>query len=141
MKKFSYNSVSLKLMLLSLLCVMSASLFTSCVGEDEPETSIGYYLSVRPRTAIYQRGGLPPGAKEYMIGNLTLQMKERIDEVYPIQNMEGNDAAVLMACDEVYDMYQQSGMQSNAMCVATLYRARMSGIVVKKSTPLKTYRF
>jgi predicted phosphoadenosine phosphosulfate sulfurtransferase len=76
-----------------------------------------------------------------MIGNMTLQMKEKIDEVYPVHDMQGNDAAVLMACDEVYDMYQQSGMQNNAMCIATLYRATMSGIIVKKSTPLKTYRF
>ena len=129
------------MLLLTLLCVMSVSMFTSCSSEEEPETSIGYYLSVQPRTAIYQRGGMPPDAKEFLIGNLTLQMKEKIDEVYPVHDMQGNDAAVLVACDEVYDMYKQSGMQANAECIATLYRARMSGIIVKKSYPLKTYRF
>ena len=141
MKKFITNIVSIRLMVLMLLCVMSSSLFISCVGEDEPEISIGYYLSVRPLLPIYQRGGLPPDAKSYLIGNMTLQMKAKIDEVYPVHDLQGNDAAVLKACDDVYDMYQQSGMESNAMCIATLYRARMSGIVIKKSTPLKTYRF
>lgn len=141
MKRQVLSIALLRMLLLSILCVVSVSVFTSCTGEDEPETSIGYYLSVKPRTSIYQRGGLPPGAKEFLIGNLTLQMKEKIDEVYPVHDMKGNDAAVLVACDEVYDMYVQSGLQHNAECIATLYRAQMSGIIVKKSHPLKTYRF
>ena len=141
MEKMIFNSLSLKLVLSLLLCVFAVPLFTSCTSEDEPETAIGYYLSVEPRTAIYDRGGLPPGAKEYMIGNITLQMKEKISEVYPVHDMQGNDAVVLKVCDEVYDMYKQSGLQSNAECVATLYRAKISGIVVKGSTPLKRYRF
>ena len=141
MKKQVLNIGLLRMLLLSLLCIVSVTVFTSCTSEDEPETSIGYYLAVKPRTAIYQRGALPPGAKEFLIGNLTLQMKEKIHEVYPVQNMKGNDAAVLVACDEVYDMYKQSGQQHNAECVATLYRALMSGTIVKKSIPIKTYRF
>lgn len=135
-----YMDVLFRAMLVA-LCLFTVTGFTSCNSDDEPDLVVGYYLSVQSRVKIYSRGGLPPAPKEHMIGKMTIQMKERINEVYPVRDLVGNDAAVMMACDDVYDTYKESHMQANAECVVILNRAWMSGIVVKQSKPIKTYRF
>lgn len=125
-----------------IIAVFTLCCIGACSSDDEPEiTSIDYYLSIQTPYAIYRSGALPPPPKEDMIGKLTLKMKKRIHEAYPERDMQGNDAAVLVACDEVYKEYRETGLKSNTMCVATLYRARMSGMIIKQSTPIKQYSF
>ena len=135
-----YMDVLFRAMLVA-LCLFAVTGFTSCNSDDEPDLVVGYYLSIHSRVRIFSRGGLPPDPKEHMIGKMTIMMKQRINDVYPVRDLEGNDAAVIVACDDVYDMYKESHMQANAECVVVLNRAWMSGIVVKQSKPIKTYRF
>jgi len=128
------------MMLLAIMAVVAVSFLASCAS-DEPETGIDYYLSLQPRTRIFARGGLPPDPKEDMIGKITLQMRLSIREHYPTLTDDGDDAAVLVACDEVYRLYLESGMKSHTECVATLYRAKMCGTIIRGSTPIKNYYF
>jgi len=139
--KMYLNIRLLRLLLFSVMCALMLPMGTSCNDNEEPDISIGYYLTIQPLIPIYTIGDFHPSAHGDIIGKITSQMKQQIDKVYPVPDLQGNDGAVIMACDSVYAMYDQSNMQSNASCVATLYRARMSGIVVKKSQPLKVYRF
>ena len=140
--------------LISLLgCFVLISL-AACDNSDEPTSAIGYYVMIQPRVPIYSMGGLAPPPKDHMIGEITRKMKKGIDEVYPVHNQQGNDAAVIQLCDSLYRCYCETyrgdnrvsanGLVysgGNADCVATLYRARMSGYIVKGSTPIKTYIF
>lgn len=139
------EKVSLKTLLRRLAIAIFTALsllgLGSCNADDEPDCGIDYYFSIQPRCRIYRRGGLPPAPKEDMIGKLTTQMRTRIREVYPVRDQKGNDAAVLVICDEIYRSYLESGLKSNTECVATLYRARMEGTIVRQSTKLKTYVF
>lgn len=134
-------------------CVLSMSLIACDSSDDEP-TAIGYYVMIMPKVPIYSMGGIAPPPKEHMIGEITRKMKRGIDEVYPVRNQQGNDVAVMMVCDSLYRCYYETyrggssvsanglaGTGGNTDCVVTLYRARMSGYIVRSSTPLKTYRF
>ena len=144
------NRLRLLLPLLLIACLLD---FTSCKGDDEPESSIGYYLMIQPRVPIKTAGGMPPPPRYKMIGDMTRLMQKGIHEVYPVHDMQGNDGAVITACDSVYrsyaEVYRDSAMvASNTLgatfhtdCVVVLYRARMTGIIVRQSWPLKTYRF
>lgn len=144
------NSLWLLLPLLLISCLLG---FTSCTGDDEPESSIGYYLMIQSTIPIKTLGGLPPPPKNKLIGDLTRQMQQSINEVYPEHDLQGNDAAVIEACDEVYLAYLETYRNKSAAatntvgngmktdCVATVYRARMSGTIVRQSRALKTYRF
>ena len=140
MEKLFFCTLSRRL-LIALFTVSSLCFLGSCTNDDEPEVVINYYLSIQTRTRIYRRGGLPPDPKEDMIGKLTTKMRARIRETYPNPDLEGNDAAVIVACDEIYRQYLETGLRERVECVATLYRARMSNSIVKQSTPIKNYYF
>ena len=140
MKRYQFFSL-LQRALMALLCLGSLAVFNSCINDDEPETGIDYYLMIQPRNPIKGAGEMAPPPKNHMIGILTSRMRERIQEVYPHRDMKGADADVMVVCDAIYREYQESGMQTNCECVAELYRARMSGPIVKQSTKLKSYRF
>lgn len=141
MEKFSLYQL-LRRLAWMLVAIFALCSLGACSNEDEPEiTSIDYYLSVQTPYAIYRSGGLPPAPKEDMIGKLTLKMKKRIHEAYPSPDLQGDDAAVLVACDEVYREYLETGFKENTECVATLFRVKMSGTIVKQSTRIKNYYF
>jgi hypothetical protein len=140
MKRYHFYSL-LQRAMMALLCLASLAVLNSCVNDDEPETGIDYYLLIEARSPIYGSGEMAPPPKNHMIGILTSRMKERIHEVYPHRDMQGADASVMVVCDQVYREYQESGQQTNCECVASLYRAKMSGLIIKQSTKLKTYRF
>lgn len=136
--------------LLLIACLLG---FISCTGDDEPESSIGYYLMIQTRVPIKTAGSMPPPPKYKLIGDLTRLMQKGIKEVYPKHDMQGNDGAVITACDDVYlsytEIYRDSAMvATNTLgatfhtdCVVVLYRARMTGTIVRASYLLKTYRF
>ena len=126
---------------LALMCIGMLAPLASCVSEDEPETSIDYYLQIESRVPIKSMGDIAPAPKGNMIGILTSEMKKKIREVYPVRDMQGADPDVMMACDQIYREYQEANIQTNCECVAVLYRARMSGDIIKKSVKLKSYRF
>lgn len=136
MKRY-FSIKPLRLLFLSLLFIVSASTFSSCVSEDEPDTGIDYYLSIEPRTSI--RYTIDPRAN--MMGQVTDRMKDAIHKAYPVRNLYGDDTAVIQACNEAYSYYREAypGGAQCTQCVVKLYRARMQGIVVKQSVALKSY--
>lgn len=140
MKQNQFFSLMRRVMM-ALVCLAVLAPMTSCTSEDEPETGIDYYLQIESRVPIKSVGDIAPAPKGNMIGILTSEMKKKIKEVYPVRDMQGADPYVMMACDEIYREYQESNMQTNCECVATLYRARMSGDIIKGSVKLKSYRF
>lgn len=140
MKQYHFFSLMRRAML-ALLCLGSLVVFNSCVSEDEPETGIDYYLLIESRVAIKGSGDIAPPPKGNLIGIITSRMREKIQTVYPVRNMQGDDVAVLVVCDELYREYQEANIQTNCECVASLYRARMSGTIVKQSTKIRSYRF
>ena len=142
MEKLSFYHLA-RQMAIAILAVFALLCVCSCSSNDEPmpETSVDYYLGIQTTELIYRSGTIPPNPKEDMIGLLTQKMKRRIREAYPERNLKGNDAAVLTACDEVYREYLETGFKENTECVATLFRVKLSGIVVKQSAPIKNYYF
>ena len=141
MEKVSYHNLFQRLAI-ALIAVCSLFCMTSCDNDDEPKVmTVNYYLSVLSKYPIYRRGGLPPAPKEDMIGKITTQMRTCIEEVYPNPDTLGNDYAVLVRCDELYRQYLESGYKANTECKVVLYRAKMSGTIVRNSKPLKTYFF
>ena len=123
-----------------LLCaVMLAGalmLATSC-GDDEPkEMTINYYMDVEERFLINSTSDL---INRYY--NPVDLMEEAIRSVYPKPDTQGNDEAVIAACDKsyqnYYDMY--TGREDHLTCTMHLIRAKMEGKIVKHSEMLKTY--
>ena len=95
-----------------------------------------YYLSV-------EENFLVNGSKEQAdrFENPKTRLMAAIRRVYPKPEANGNDAAVIAACDQEYaeyvDMY--SGMSENFTCVFHLVRATMKGGIIKQNETLKTY--
>ena len=127
-----------RLLFLSMLFIAAASSLSSCSSVDEPETAIDYYLSIESRVPIKNTHD----ARANMMGQVSNNMREAIHDVYPIRDLDGNDAAVIQACDEAYSYYRSAypAGQQNTECVLKLYRARMQGTIVKQSVAIKTYR-
>ena len=137
MEKKNFSMRSLRALLLSLMCAMAVSVFTSCENNNEPDEWIAYYVSIESRAPMY---GTPKVQNDMMV-TVTKLMKDAILEAYPVQNIVGDDAAVMKACDEAYSNYRifyPSGKQ-NTQCVLKIYRTRMENDVVRQSMPLKTY--
>lgn len=124
-----------------LLCaVMLAGalmLATSCGDDDEPkELTINYYMDVEERFLI---NGTSDLINRYF--SPVDMMEEAIRNVYPKPDIQGNDEAVIAACDEKYQEFYSmySGREDHLTCTMHLMRARMEGKIVKHSEMLKTY--
>lgn len=141
MKLTTHFTCLMRRLMMALVCFALLATMASCTSEDEPEVGIDYFLQIESRVPIKSVGDIAPAPKGNMIGILTSQMKKKIKEVYPVRDMQGDDTGVMVVCDEVYREYQDANIQSNCECVAILYRARMSGDIVRGSVKLKTYRF
>ena len=142
-KLLHLNSLQQVFMLLITSCVLLA--LGACTADEEPETAIGYYITIQSKY---------PMPKEKMIGDITSGMQAAIRKVYPVHDQQGDDYAVIRACDDLYRSYYEAYRDTSAVisntltggsraseCNVVLYRARMSGIIVRASYPIKTYRF
>ena len=134
-------------LLLAILCISSLVFLGSCTAADEPEVNTEYFIVVQAKARIYRRGGLPPASKEQLIGKTTQKMMTSAKEIAAKHKHQSDvdqrtiDSEVLVACDEIYREYAETGFKDNAICTATLYRGvRVNGII-KQSQSLKTYRF
>ena len=128
-----------KLSRAGLLLVFSCLLmgWLSSCGSDEPEAmTIGYYMEV-------EEAFLVNGSSNYSDGYLNPKtiMLESIRKVYPTPDADGNDQAVIKACDEAYAKFYQdySGSGDHLTCLLHLIRAKMQGTIVRSSERLKTY--
>lgn len=127
-------------MLLAIVCLAVFAPLASCVNDDEPTTSVEYYLKVESRNKLESVNGISPSSKDDMMGHLTNEMREKIHDVYPVPDPVGADVQVMVACDEVYQRYLTMDLKSDCDCVAVLCRVKKEGGIVRQSVNLKTYR-
>ena len=128
-----------RMLFLSLAVIAMAALFTSCGKDDEPSgPTIKYYLEVEEEFLV--DGSVDHTDRYY--SPITL-MKEAIRNAYPNPNANGDDNAVIRACDELYQRYltMYDNKAEHLTCLVHLIRATMDGDIVKQSIPLKTYNF
>lgn len=135
----------LRLPLLALL--FSGLLLVSC-GNDEPNWNVGYYLSIESQVQLSlsdddESQGTTPAQAVDVLSNTVRRMRVALKEAYPQDTRTGDDAAVLVACGDIYKDYKLSyaDKEGHIVCVVTLYRAKKDGDVVKESRPLSTYHF
>lgn len=125
-------------LLLALAFIGTAALFTSCGNDDEPVSTIQYYLEVEEEFLV---DGAVDHTDRYH-SPVTL-MKEVIQKAYPTPDAKGNDDAVITACDQLYQRYLEmyTGKAEHLTCLIHLVRANLSGDIVKQSERIKTYNF
>lgn len=126
--------------LLCTILALGAMVMTSC-GDDEPSaTVIDYYVEVEEEFLINSSSDL---IDRYY--NPRDMMREAIRATYPEPNAQGNDEAVISACEEVYQsyyrMYGSGQYEDHLTCKLHLVRARMEGKIVRQSERLRTYVF
>ena len=133
--KHSPNNFWRKLSL-ALLLLLPLVAFTSCGDDDEPTSSIDYYLEVEEEFLV--DGAVDHTDRYYSPITLT---REAIRKAYPEPNAQGDDEAVLNACNEVYLRYiaMYDGKAEHLTCLYHLVRATKSGDIVKQGERLKTY--
>ena len=137
MEKSILSMRTLRVLLLSLMCTFAVSVFTSCENYNEPDEWIAYYVSIDSRVPMQ---GTPYVQNDQMC-TVTKLMKDAILEAYPVQNIVGDDAAVMKACDEAYRNYRifyPAGKQ-DTQCVLKIYRVRVEDDIMRQSVSLKTY--
>lgn len=122
--------------LFAMLIVLPLTALTACGDDDEPTTTIDYYVEVEEEFLV--DGAVDHTDRYYSPVVLT---KEAIRNAYPKPNAQGDDDAVTKACDELYlryiDMYD--GKAEHLTCLYHLVRATKSGDIVKSSERLRTY--
>ena len=133
--------------LVTALTLIALSL-TSC-DSDEPDLLIGYYMTIQTQVRLNlsemdESQGTSSQPEADMLSYTIVRMREALHEVYTHPSTQGNDAVVIAALDYIYNDYHAmyGAFEKNTVCVVKLYRARIDEEgIVKKSTPLKSYRF
>ena len=128
-----------RLLLLAIIVVSGLGVFTSCGDDDDKTNAIDYYFEVEEQFLVN-------GSKDRttMYQNPIPLMQDAIKKAYPTPNPQGNDQAVLAACDQAYKDYvslYEDLNDDNLTALIHLKRAvRINGLI-KESVNLKTYHF
>ena len=95
-----------------------------------------YYVSVEEQFLI---NGSTDKTDRYE--NPVTRMRNAIRKAYPEANLNGNDEAVLAACDKEYETYVEMyrGYGDHFTCLFHIVRAVKKGDQVKENLTLKTY--
>lgn len=120
-----------------LSCLLLGGL-SSC-GSDEPEGEcIDYYIEVEEEFLV---NGAVNYTDRYKEHNPITMMKEAIHKVYPNPDINGNDTAVLLACEGVYEWFYTAynGNGDHLTCLVHLVKAHKEGGLVRQSERIKTY--
>ena len=122
--------------LFAILLALPLTVLTACGDDDEPTTSIDYYLEVEEEFLV--DGAVDHTDRYY---SPVVLMKEAIRNVYPKPNAQGADDVVINACDELYQRYigMYDGKAEHHTCLFHLVRATKSGDIVKQGERLRTY--
>lgn len=122
----------------SLLLVAMSSVLTSCDKTDEPTLKVDYFFIITSNPPDYA-----PVPKSEMVFKVTKTMMDSIRKVYPKINTEGNDAAVLLVCGNVYRRYLQENPDAAKFffCEAKLNRGLMRGTVVVSYSTITRFNF
>lgn len=125
-------------LLLAVLFVGTMVTFSSC-GDDEPKGSdVVYYLDVEE--AFHINGSI---SQTDRFQSPITRMQEAINKAYPKPTAQGDDAAVIAACDNEYATYVQmySYSQEHFTCVFSLVKGMRENGIIKKSETLKVYSY
>ena len=108
----------------------------SC-GDDDKSTTIAYYLNVEEEFLVNGSD------RQINYPNPNTLMMEAIRNVYPTPNEQGNDEAVIAACDEAYREYVETytGYHDHITCMAHLVRGTQVGGIIRQNQRLKTYKY
>lgn len=121
-----------------LMLLAAITVLTSCGKDDEPDMTIGYYIEV-------EEGFLVNGTEDHTdrYYNPITMMREVTNTAYPKNTASGDDDAVIKACDELYQRYNEmyTGKAEHLTCLLHLVRADLSGDIVKHSERIRTYNF
>ena len=123
-------------LILAIAGVMTA--LTACGNDDEPDMTIGYFIEVEEEFLV---NGAQDHTDRYY--SPVTMMKEVISTAYPKPTVNGDDDAVIQACDELYQRYisMYNGKAEHLTCLMHLVRAHLSGSIVKQSERIRTYNF
>jgi hypothetical protein len=125
--------------LIAITLVLVGTMFTmtSCGDDDGPKgTVVDYYVSVEEQFLV---NGSTDKIDRYE--NPVTRMRNAIRKAYPEPNINGNDEAVLAACDKEYETYVEMyrGYGDHFTCLFHIVRAVKKGDVVKENVTLQTY--
>lgn len=119
------------------LLLLGTMAFVSSCGNDEPSsTVVDYYLDIEEEFLI--NGSTQLTDRYY---SPITRMRTAIRKAYPTPDAQGNDAAVVEACNKEHEEYKEMylGEGHHFTCLFHLVRVVKAGSVVKESEPLVTY--
>lgn len=128
-------------LLLSIMMMAGALCTLTSCGNDEPANGlIDYYLEVEEQFLV---NGSTDGTSRY--DNPINLMKEAIQKAYPTKTEQGNDQAVMAACDKAYEdyvnLYEGDLRDENLTALVHLKRVVRRGGIIRESENLKSYQF
>ena len=140
MKHITRETGFWKLMVLSVLLLGMMSSLTSC-GNDEPANGLtDYYLEIEEQFLV---NGSTDGTSRYE--NPVNLMKDAIQKAYPTKTGEGNDKAVIAACDKAFEdyvaLYEGDLRDENLTALVNLKRVIRRDGIIRESETLKTYQY
>lgn len=125
-------------LLFSLMIFAAITTLSSC-GSDEPKSSvIDYYLSIEEEFLV---DGSTSHTDRYY--SPITRMRSAIKSAYPEPDTQGNDDAVIAACDKEFETYQSlySGGDEHLTCLFELVRVTKVNDIVRSSETLKVYQY
>ena len=135
-KKFHFSLLTM--LLISTVCLAAMVTFSSC-GDDEPNGEvIDYYLSIEEEFLV---DGSIDHTDRYF--NPIARMKKAMREAYPTPNAQGDDDAVIAACDKEFETYQSfyTGRSEHLTCLFHLVRVTKNNGIIRHNETLKTYYY
>ena len=136
-------------LLLALVLVGSMTGLASC-GHDDPDLRVWYYLGIqasdeyKASTENEEQGTMSESPNGNVLYTTITRMKQALSNTCPTPVYQGDDAAVLKACGEIYHAYKRAygEYERNTICVVKLIRTSMDeNDVVVSSRTLTTYNF
>lgn len=132
--------------LAGILLLLLGVVTTASCGHDEPDWLIGYYMHINSQVPISTeedgQGTTSDNPAADVLSITIRNMKDAMRRAYPVNTRQGNDAAVLTACDSVYRSYNLSygDQKRNTVCVVKIFRAHMDEEgIARESRLLTTY--
>lgn len=125
-------------LLFSLMVFAAITTLSSC-GNDEPKSSvIDYYLRI---DQVFLVDGSTSHVDRYY--NPIHRMRSAISAAYPEPDANGNDEAVIAACDKEFETYQSlyAGGDEHLTCLFDLVRVTKVNNIVRSNETLKTYQY
>ena len=131
-----HSHIQWRSLLLALLFILPLSALTSCGDDDEPTTTIDYYIEVEEEFLV--DGTIDHTDRYY--SPVTL-MREALRKAYPEPNAQGADQAAITASAEGNHRYNSmyDAKAEHLTCLFHLVRATKSGDIVTQGERLKTY--